>query len=51
MTPIIMEISNTVAIELGEKVVVLGGLIRTERADGKNDKIIRQNIVITLNKK
>ena len=51
MTPIIMEISNTVGIELGEKVVVLGGLIRTKRTDGKNDKIIRQNIVITLNKK
>ena len=50
MTPIIMEISNTVGIELGEK-VVLGGLTRTERTDGKNDKIIRKNIVITLNKK
>ena len=44
MTPIIMEISNTVGIELGEK-FVLGVLIRT------NDKIIRQNIIITLNKK
>lgn len=50
MTPIIMEISNTVGIELGEK-FVLGGLTITERTDGKNDKIIRKNIVITLNKK
>lgn len=50
MTPIIIEISNTVGIELGEK-VVLGGFTRTERSDGKNDKIIRKNIVITLNKK
>ena len=50
MTPIIMEISNTVGIELGEK-VVLGGLTITERTDGKNDKIIRKNIIITLNKK
>lgn len=50
MTPIIMEISNTVGIELGEK-FVLGCLTSIERADGKNDKIIRKNIVITLNKK
>ena len=34
MTPIIMEISNTVGIELGEK-VVLGGLTITERTDGE----------------
>ena len=50
MTPIIMEISNKVGIALGEK-FVLGGLTKTERSDGKNDKIIRKNIVITLNKK